>query len=150
MTILAPARPLGIVPPPPVDGAPSDRPMKVIAVDGDEQFRRLLSDELAEYGFDVTTFPDGVALLEAASAVSAADLIILDWSLSRPSGIDLLPQLREAGVDPYTRVVSDVYQDLFGEVSFIGKGIYDVEALAQCCHAFPENIIFLIFLTLFI
>ena len=34
----------------------------------------------------------------------------------------------EPGVDPYTRVVSDVYQDLFGEGSFIGKGIYDVDA----------------------
>jgi two-component system response regulator ChvI len=99
MVISVQARPLGFVPPPPLDGAPSDRPMKVIAVDDDEQFRRMLSDELAEYGFDVTTFPDGVALLEAASVVSAADLIILDWSLARPSGIDLLPRLRGAGVD---------------------------------------------------
>lgn len=32
----------------------------------------------------------------------------------------------EPGIDPYTRVVSDVYQDLFEEGSFIGKGIYDV------------------------
>jgi two-component system response regulator ChvI len=58
-----------------------------------------LSDELAEHGFDVTTFPDGAALLEAASAASAADLIILDWNLPRLSGIDLLPRLREAGVE---------------------------------------------------
>ena len=32
------------------------------------------------------------------------------------------------GVDPYTRVVSDAYQDLFAEGSFVGKGIYDVDA----------------------
>ena len=39
-------------------------------------------------------------------------------------------QLRscEPGIDPYTRAASDVYQDLFGEGSFIGKGIYDVDA----------------------
>ncbi len=36
----------------------------------------------------------------------------------------------EAGIDPYTREVSDVYQDLFGEGSFVGKGIYDVEAFS--------------------
>ncbi len=30
------------------------------------------------------------------------------------------------GVDPYTTAVSDVYQDLYGEGSFTGKGIYDV------------------------
>lgn len=46
----------------------------------------------------------------------------------------------EAGIDPYTRVVSDVYQDLFYEGSFIGKGIYDVDAFEQTvCRRFPEN-----------
>lgn len=33
-----------------------------------------------------------------------------------------------AGNDPYTMMSSDIYQDLFGEGSFIGKGIYDVDA----------------------
>lgn len=32
------------------------------------------------------------------------------------------------GIDPYTTAVSDVYQDFFGEGSFVGKGIYDVDA----------------------
>ena len=39
--------------------------------------------------------------------------------------------LRRAGIDPYTRVVSDIYQDLFGEGSFIGKGIYNVDVFNQ-------------------
>jgi cyclic beta-1,2-glucan synthetase len=33
-----------------------------------------------------------------------------------------------SGIDPYAAAVSDVYQDLFGEGSFTGKGIYDVDA----------------------
>ncbi|HEX4454178.1 MAG TPA: glucoamylase family protein [Kofleriaceae bacterium] len=37
----------------------------------------------------------------------------------------------QAGIDPYTRAVSDVYQDVFGEGSFIGKGIYDVDAVRR-------------------
>jgi cellobiose phosphorylase len=46
----------------------------------------------------------------------------------------------EPGIDPYTRVVSDVYQDVFGEGSFIGKGIYDVDAFEQALKGrFPEN-----------
>jgi len=46
----------------------------------------------------------------------------------------------EPGLDPYTRAVSDVYQDLFGEGSFIGKGIYDVDAFEQSLGGrFPEN-----------
>ena len=37
----------------------------------------------------------------------------------------------QPGIGPYTRTVSDVYQDLFNEGSFIGKGIYDVDAFTQ-------------------
>ncbi len=37
----------------------------------------------------------------------------------------------DAGIDPYTREVSDVYQDVFQEGSFIGKGIYDVDAFQR-------------------
>jgi cellobiose phosphorylase len=46
----------------------------------------------------------------------------------------------EPGIDPYTRAVSDVYQDLFDEGSFIGKGIYDVDAFEKAINGnFPEN-----------
>jgi cellobiose phosphorylase len=46
----------------------------------------------------------------------------------------------EPGIDPYTRTVSDVYQDVFGEGSFIGKGIYDVDAFESAlCGRFPDN-----------
>lgn len=48
----------------------------------------------------------------------------------------------EAGIDPYTREVSDAYQDIFGEGSFIGKGLYDVDAFRQAMDGrFPENLI---------
>jgi len=44
------------------------------------------------------------------------------------------------GVDPYTTAVSDVYQDLYGEGSFTGKGIYDLDAFERATHGrFPEN-----------
>jgi cellobiose phosphorylase len=45
-------------------------------------------------------------------------------------------------IDPYTHEVSDVYQDVFAEGSFIGKGIYDVDAFRQAVDGrFPENLI---------
>ncbi|MEO5963120.1 MAG: glucoamylase family protein [Thermomonas sp.] len=48
----------------------------------------------------------------------------------------------EPGIDPYTRLVSDVYQDLFGEGSFVGKGIYDVDAFECALHGrLPDNAI---------
>jgi cyclic beta-1,2-glucan synthetase len=45
-----------------------------------------------------------------------------------------------AGLNPYVTGASDVYQDLFQEGSFIGKGIYDVAAFqATLDQAFPAN-----------
>jgi cyclic beta-1,2-glucan synthetase len=45
-----------------------------------------------------------------------------------------------SGLDPYTTAVSDVYQDLFGEGSYIGKAIYDVRAFAAVHDGrVPEN-----------
>ncbi|HEY3307512.1 MAG TPA: glucoamylase family protein [Desulfuromonadaceae bacterium] len=44
------------------------------------------------------------------------------------------------GVDPYACAVSDIYQDLFGEGSFTGKGIYDVETFeVALAGRVPEN-----------
>ncbi len=46
----------------------------------------------------------------------------------------------ETGFDIYTRAVSDVYQDLFGEGIFTGKGIYEVGILHQVLdRRFPRN-----------
>ena len=44
------------------------------------------------------------------------------------------------GVDPYTTAVSDVYQDLFDEGIFTGKGLYDVDAFTAALEGrVPEN-----------
>ena len=44
------------------------------------------------------------------------------------------------GVDPYTTAISDVYQDLFAEGSFVGKGLYDVRAFAAALKGrVPDN-----------
>ncbi|HET6900742.1 MAG TPA: hypothetical protein VFK70_20470, partial [Vicinamibacteria bacterium] len=44
------------------------------------------------------------------------------------------------GVDPYTTAVSDMYQDLYEEGSYTGKGIYDIDAFERATHGrFPPN-----------
>ncbi|BDI29892.1 hypothetical protein CCAX7_19430 [Capsulimonas corticalis] len=44
------------------------------------------------------------------------------------------------GTDPYTHAISDVYQDLTGEASYHGKGIYDLHAFHTVLTGrFPEN-----------
>ncbi len=46
----------------------------------------------------------------------------------------------DIGLDLYTRAVSDVYQDLFGEGIYVGKGIYHVAAFEKSLNnQVPEN-----------
>lgn len=76
---------------------------------------------------------DGYAILQPRASISLTS-----------AGHSLFTKLfaGESGIDPYSREVSDVYQDLFGEGSFIGKGIYDVDAFRQAVDGrFPENLI---------
>ena len=76
--------------------------------------------------------------------------VVRGYSIMQPSVAVSLPGTNrsryarlwsgEPGIDPYTRSVSDVYQDVFGEGSFIGKGIYEVDAFEQVLGGrFPEN-----------
>ncbi len=44
------------------------------------------------------------------------------------------------GIDPYTKAVSDVYQDLFAEGSYHGKGLYDPRAFGRVLSGrFPDE-----------
>src|SRR3546814_5396233 len=69
----------------------------------------------------------------------AEQRIIDGYAILQPRVTPSLPVGREGsfyqrvfsapgGMDPYAAAVSDVYQDLFGEGSYTGKGIYDVDA----------------------
>jgi cyclic beta-1,2-glucan synthetase len=70
---------------------------------------------------------------------SAKRLVTAGYGILQPRVTPSLPVGREAsffqgvfsgpsGIDPYAFAVSDVYQDMFGEGSYNGKGIYDVTA----------------------
>ena len=68
----------------------------------------------------------------------AAGRVVEGYGVLQPRVTPSLPIGREgspfqrifsssAGIDPYVAAVSDVYQDLFGEGSYAGKGIYEVD-----------------------
>ncbi len=69
----------------------------------------------------------------------AAGRVVEGYAVMQPRVTPSLPVGREGslfqrtfssmnGIDPYAAAISDVYQDLFGEGSYTGKGIYDVDA----------------------
>jgi cyclic beta-1,2-glucan synthetase len=81
---------------------------------------------------------------------SSAGRVTEGYGVLQPAvGVDLVSANRtgfaqvfsgHVGIDPYTTAVSDVYQDLFHEGSYVGKGIYDVEAFeAALAGRVPEN-----------
>jgi cyclic beta-1,2-glucan synthetase len=77
--------------------------------------------------------------------------VVSGYAILQPRVSPTLPNLGEttlfnrlssgrAGADPYAFSVSEVYQDLFGEGSYTGKGIYDVDAFDACLAGrIPEN-----------
>ncbi|MCX7884594.1 MAG: carbohydrate-binding protein [Caloramator sp.] len=47
-----------------------------------------------------------------------------------------------AGIDPYSSAMSDIYQNLFKEGSFTGKGIYDLHMYKKCLtDSIPDNMV---------
>lgn len=48
----------------------------------------------------------------------------------------------QGGIEPYSNTVSDIYQDLFEEGSYTGKGIYDVAVFKSILgNAIPDNVV---------
>ncbi len=82
---------------------------------------------------------------------TAQQRVVNGYAILQPRVTPALPVGREgsiyqrvisspAGIDPYAAAISDVYQDLFGEGSYTGKGIYDVDAFeAALAGRIPEN-----------
>jgi cellobiose phosphorylase len=113
----------------------------VITLDSDTQLPRESARQLIgamahplnrpEVDSNLGIVNEGYSLLQPRVEVSLP-------SASRSLFVRL--QAGEVGIDPYTRAVSDVYQDLFNEGSFIGKGIYEVDAFERALAGrFPEN-----------
>jgi two-component system response regulator ChvI len=82
----------------PTTERPEPNPIRVLLVEDDEDYRQIVEDELSWHGFSVCSFTDGPSLLSSLGAAAEADVIVLDWRLPKISGIDLLTQLRECGV----------------------------------------------------
>src|ERR1019366_1668576 len=115
----------------------------VITLDTDTQLPRGAARQLV----GTMAHPLNRPVFDAVSSI-----VTTGYSILQPRVGVSLPSARrswfvrlfagDAGIDPYTREVSDVYQDIFQEGSYIGKGIYDVDAFERAMHGrFPENTI---------
>jgi cyclic beta-1,2-glucan synthetase len=81
---------------------------------------------------------------------AAGKIIAGSYTIIQPRIIPSLPSASASpftrlfsdavGIDPYTKAIPDVNQDLAGEGSYLGKGIYDVRAFSHVLSGgFPEQ-----------
>lgn len=115
----------------------------VITLDTDTQLPR----DSAHKMIGTMAHPLNVALFDAAK-----ERVVAGYGILQPRAAIGLASTNKSwfvrlyggdgGTDPYTLAISDVYQDLFGEGSFVGKGIYDIDAFTQALSpAMPSNLI---------
>ena len=67
----------------------------ILAVDDDQKLLNMLRRTLSYEGFQVLTAPDGKAAL-AQTLAHQPDVIVLDWMMPEPNGLEVLKQLRSA------------------------------------------------------
>ncbi|MGI8469778.1 MAG: GH36-type glycosyl hydrolase domain-containing protein [Pyrinomonadaceae bacterium] len=113
----------------------------VITLDADTQMPRDTARKLVgtiEHPLNRPIFEKSVGRVTQGYAVLQPRIEISLTSAMRSPFARIFSSSR--GFDPYTTAVSDVYQDLFEEGNYVGKGLYDVDAFeAALDKRIPEN-----------
>jgi two-component system response regulator ChvI len=73
--------------------------IRVLHVEDDPNCREAIADQLSDHGFVVRSFADAFSLADGLAVSSEADIILLDWDLPDISGIEVLVELRQCGVN---------------------------------------------------
>lgn len=94
---------------------------RVMLVDDDDEFRRVMSSELARRGYAVSSVASGAAALAQASE---ADVIVLDLRLPDTDGIDVLKKLRSADVSAGVLVLTG-HGTIDTAIQAVRLGAYD-------------------------
>ena len=113
----------------------------VITLDSDTQLPRDVARKLvgaAEHPLNRPRFDESTNRVVHGYGILQPRVSIALSSASRSKFVQIFAGY--TGIDPYTTAVSDVYQDLFAEGSFTGKGLYDVDAFQRALNdRVPEN-----------
>jgi DNA-binding response OmpR family regulator len=72
--------------------------IRILFIENDLTYHRLLTDKLSAQGFAVLSLDDGASLLGALDNVGYADVILANWNLPGVSVVDLLAELRNRGM----------------------------------------------------
>lgn len=88
--------------------AGSDSALRILVADDDDFVRRFLGDFLTRRGYAVDLVPNGAEALDRAAAENYA-LVILDYEMGRPNGLEVILRLRAAGNETPVVLMSGSY-----------------------------------------
>jgi two-component system cell cycle response regulator len=95
---------------------PGEACHRVLIAEDDAMFRKILHNWLQSWGYQVTIAEDGAKAWEILQGASAPQLLILDWMMPEPNGVELCRLIRERNSSPYQYIVlltaKDDKQDL--------------------------------------
>jgi two-component system response regulator ChvI len=119
--------------------------IRVVHVEDDPGWREVIADQLPDHGFVVHSFADATSLADGLAVAIDADIILLDWDLPDVSGIQLLEELRQVGVElpvvfltGYAFTAQENLAFETGAVDFIDKA-RGVEILARRLLKAPKS-----------
>ena len=119
--------------------------IRVVHVEDDPGWREVIADQLPDHGFVVHSFADATSLADGLAVASDADILLLDWDLPDVSGIQLLEELRQVGVElpvvfltGYAFTAQENLAFETGAVDFIDKA-WGVEILARRLLKAPKS-----------
>lgn len=79
--------------------------MKILIADDDPDFRCIVADLLAKWGYEVVAARDGNEAWEALRAGAPPGLAVLDWMMPGMDGLEICRRVRHELPDPYVYIL---------------------------------------------
>lgn len=84
---------------------PGEACQRVLIVEDDAMFRKILRSWLESWGYQVTVAEDGAKAWAILQEEPAPQLLILDWMMPHPNGVELCRLIRERNNSPYQYIL---------------------------------------------
>ncbi len=101
--------------------------MRVALVDDDELFRESLGLNLGDEGFEVVSFERGQPALEWFRQGGTVDIVLLDWRMPKMDGLEVLREMRSAGIDTPVIFLTVLSDQIYEEAALAGGAVDFVE-----------------------
>lgn len=98
------------------------KPVRVVVVDDDDDFRRALCFHLSDQGLEVLAYSNGRTAIELLGT-DTSDVILLDWRMPEMNGLEVLRELRQRGVTTPVIFLTGLADEVFEEAALAGGAV---------------------------